>query len=221
MKNLLISAALIFTTSNAFSKDLEVRVKQSDDNKISIQWHTQKVYTSICSMKVQNLNLKAVSRNLAGDLSRGKIAIAASVDAGQYCLQANGPHNGQVTLELGNYLPQISHGEYDLEINDEVYGKLVVGETVELINSDDLDEPSIITLEGRIETGIVAIGGETTGVVIYSASHGPVEIQLGDYADEDLNGKLVRVKGTFMEVVGVEIPFRRIFVVEDLEVLEK
>jgi hypothetical protein len=71
---------------------------------------------------------------------------------------------------------------------------------------------------GRLETGVVAIGGETTGVVLRTAS-ATLELRLNETQQVEaarLDGETVRVRGTLTEVEGVEVALRRIIDVDDL-----
>jgi hypothetical protein len=75
--------------------------------------------------------------------------------------------------------------------------------------------------EGKLMTGVVAIGGETTGVVLKGKT-GTVELDLGTNKDllaraEKLNGKDVIVTGKLEIRKGVEIAERRIVTVTDLK----
>jgi hypothetical protein len=74
---------------------------------------------------------------------------------------------------------------------------------------------------GKLRTGIVAIGGETTGTII-ETDKGQFELDLGTnkklrQVAEGLNGKAVVVKGTLTIRKGVEVAERRIIVVRTLE----
>ena len=71
-----------------------------------------------------------------------------------------------------------------------------------------------VEIRGTLETGVVAIGGETTGIVI-KANGVTWELDLGGNKDlqalaEKLNHKTVVVTGTYRKVKGVEIPERHI-----------
>ena len=81
-----------------------------------------------------------------------------------------------------------------------------------------------IQARGKLETGIMAIGGETTGTILHTKS-GTLESdlaknKLGDQA-EKLNGKAVVVTGTLSIRKGVEIHQRLIVVVETIAAAEK
>jgi hypothetical protein len=78
----------------------------------------------------------------------------------------------------------------------------------------DKEEGKKIEARGTLQTGVVAIGAETTGIVV-KTKQGTYELDLG--ADKDLlkqadqlNGKAVRVAGTLEIRKGVEVKERRI-----------
>lgn len=74
---------------------------------------------------------------------------------------------------------------------------------------------------GKLQTGVVAIGGETTGTVL-ETKNGRFELDLGrdetlrKNADK-LGGKQVKVSGTLTVRKGVEVKERRIIKVTDLK----
>jgi hypothetical protein len=78
------------------------------------------------------------------------------------------------------------------------------------------DEDSYIKIEikGKVKTGIIAVGGETTGAMI-TAKDGGLELEAtGDLlkALEKLDGKDAVVTGTLTMKKGVEIPGMRLIV---------
>ena len=77
-----------------------------------------------------------------------------------------------------------------------------------------------LTVTGKITTGIMAIGGETTGITLNDGKL-TYELDIKNAAlkktAEDLNGKQVTVKGTLTIKAGVEVGQRRIITVETLE----
>ena len=81
--------------------------------------------------------------------------------------------------------------------------------------------PKTETFEGTLQTGVVAIGGETTGIVLKTEKNGQYELdfnkneQLQKLAGT-LNGKRVVVKGTYQPRPGVEVKERRIILVSSL-----
>ena len=84
------------------------------------------------------------------------------------------------------------------------------------------DESISVIVVGTLRTGIVAIGGETTGTTI--TSNGVTwELDFGKNTElrktvENLNGKKVTVGGTLERRAGVEIKERRIVTVSELQV---
>jgi hypothetical protein len=82
-------------------------------------------------------------------------------------------------------------------------------------------ESITVKVIGTLQTGIVAIGGETTGVAI-TAKGITWELDLGDNKEflkalEELNGKKAIVEGRLEKRRGVEIPERWIVTVTDLK----
>lgn len=76
-----------------------------------------------------------------------------------------------------------------------------------------------IMVTGILRTGIVAIGGETTGTILETSNGRVYELQLGRYNPREaarLNGKQVTVTGMLMIKPGVEIPARTIIQVQSL-----
>jgi hypothetical protein len=85
----------------------------------------------------------------------------------------------------------------------------------------DKDEPKKVEMKGMLKTGIVAIGGETTGVVV-ETKDGAYELDLGKDKDlkekaDKLNGKAVVVAGELTIRKGVEVKERKIIVVSSLK----
>lgn len=74
--------------------------------------------------------------------------------------------------------------------------------------------------EGILKTGMMAIGGETTGIILTTATEGTFELALQSpelkAAAEKLNGKKVIVEGLYKPRKGVEIKQRRIIEVHSL-----
>src|SRR4051812_17795220 len=84
-----------------------------------------------------------------------------------------------------------------------------------------MDESIAVTVVGTLRTGVVAIGGETTGTTI-TAKGIKWELDLGKSADlpaaaEKLNGKQVTVAGTLERRSGVEVKERWIVTVTSLK----
>jgi hypothetical protein len=98
---------------------------------------------------------------------------------------------------------------------------LVLGLTVPILAADKGEESYIkVEVKGTLQTGVAAIGGETTGVLL-KTKDGTLELDLKDKeqrADaEKLNGKPVLVNGTLAVRKGVEIGQRLIVTVTSLK----
>jgi hypothetical protein len=80
--------------------------------------------------------------------------------------------------------------------------------------------PATFTYTGKLTTGMMAIGGETTGTVI-SDGKSSYELDIKDAAlktkAQGLSGKQATVKGVLTLKAGVEIAQRRIISVESIE----
>src|SRR5437868_4259932 len=79
----------------------------------------------------------------------------------------------------------------------------------------DAKESIQLEVKGKVTTGINAIGGETTGVVI--ATNKDFGCELAGKVDEKLNGKVVVVSGTFAVKQGVEVKERRILTIDTIK----
>lgn len=78
-----------------------------------------------------------------------------------------------------------------------------------------------VELTGTLRTGIVAVGGETTGIII-ETKDAKYELDFGKDKElrqkaEKLNGKAVTVAGTLETRKGVEVKERKIVAVDHLE----
>lgn len=78
-----------------------------------------------------------------------------------------------------------------------------------------------VQIVGKLKTGIVAIGAETTGIVI-QVKNVTWELDLHDdpkllAAAKKLDNKLVRVKGTYERREGVEVAERHIVTVTSIK----
>ena len=91
-----------------------------------------------------------------------------------------------------------------------------------IVAADKGDEPSYVLkveVKGTLQTGIVAIGGETTGTVI-KTKNGTFELELSKELQvqaEKLNGKTVVVTGNLTVRPGVEVRQRSIITVGTLK----
>jgi hypothetical protein len=81
------------------------------------------------------------------------------------------------------------------------------------------DDGIQLEIKGTVKTGLFAIGGETTGVVI--GTKGGFGCELDGANDEKYNGKTCVVSGTYAVKAGVEVKQRAILKVNKIEVAEK
>ena len=81
------------------------------------------------------------------------------------------------------------------------------------------------TYTGTLKTGVMAIGGETTGITLTTADDGIYELDLGADKElkkkaDELNGKKVTVVGEYKPKEGVEKKERRIIATKSLGAAE-
>ena len=131
---------------------------------------------------------------------------------------AFGPHRGAIPFTKGYGLPHLENGNYELVINNEHYGRLLVDDESVRLDQPGLEEH---VYQGILETGIMAIGGETTGTILKTDA-GTYELRLsedlrGEVDFQQFDGERVRITGVMTEVQGVEIPFRQIIEVTEIE----
>jgi hypothetical protein len=101
---------------------------------------------------------------------------------------------------------------------------VVTAETRDQAADKENKESIKVEIQGQLRTGVLAIGGETTGVTI-TASNLTFELEFADGSGlaakaEDLNGRDVVVTGKLEGRKGVEIPLRYIVEVESLKAAE-
>ncbi|MFO0964787.1 MAG: hypothetical protein U0793_04255 [Gemmataceae bacterium] len=89
-------------------------------------------------------------------------------------------------------------------------------------SGDEPKEKKASMWTGKLQTGVFAIGGETTGIVLKTKDKGAFELDLGKNKElraqaEKLNGKEVTVEGTLTIRKGVEIRERRIITATSLK----
>ena len=85
---------------------------------------------------------------------------------------------------------------------------------------DDIRKGALVTYVGTLKTGIMAIGGETTGTILKTKEGTVYELELGEKFSrpgEELNGKTVMVTGSLKIRAGVEVKERTIVVVTGLK----
>jgi hypothetical protein len=83
------------------------------------------------------------------------------------------------------------------------------------------DQQILVEIKGKLQAGLMAIGGETTGYAI-TAKGATWELDFGANADlrklaDSLDGKTVVVKGSYEVRPGVEIKQRHVVTVTSLK----
>jgi hypothetical protein len=109
-----------------------------------------------------------------------------------------------------------------------MFGKLLVGGAVVVLAATACaaepkngDSYIKVEVQGTLETGIAAIGGETTGVIV-KTKDGTLELDLGKDKElraqaDKLNGQAVVVTGSLSVRKGVEVAQRLIVTVGTLK----
>lgn len=126
-----IACLLILTTTQAHAAgflppEFAVNTSVSDAN-VNISFATNTYQPSICRMSVRDVRIERPELDsLVTGEGRGLIAIEAEVVEGTICLQAFGPHSGEVVLRRDSQLPGLMPGAYDILVNGADYGTLVL-----------------------------------------------------------------------------------------------
>ncbi len=84
-------------------------------------------------------------------------------------------------------------------------------------------EPENVNIQGKIETGMMAIGGETTGVILttYEGQSYELIVKMAEKEKlEKLSGQSFEVLGELIRIESVESIERRAIIVTSLNVLE-
>jgi hypothetical protein len=123
---------------------------------------------------------------------------------------------------LANQVNQLN-GQAVVVTGDQVTvtGVEVAQRKIVFVDSLEAAVPTQVTVKGTLHTGVVVIGGETTGTTI-DTNQGTFELDLGNnptliaQADQ-LNGKAAIVTGTLTIHPGTEVPVREIITVSSLE----
>lgn len=80
-------------------------------------------------------------------------------------------------------------------------------------------KPAWVVCTGVVKTGIVAVGAETTGIILTTKTQGTVELDCGNSSRllrqaEQLDGEEAVVAGIYREFPGVEVEMRRVIRVQ-------
>jgi hypothetical protein len=114
---------LLAVPAFAFGGSYKLRLTKTAP-EIGLSFSTVKVYSSICHLQTQHLEIDL------GDAFQppynGKIRIDAQRNPTAPCLAAFGPHSGGVSFTHGYALPGLPDGKYAITLNGESAGALVV-----------------------------------------------------------------------------------------------
>ncbi|HEY0881247.1 MAG TPA: hypothetical protein VGD87_06945, partial [Archangium sp.] len=147
---------------------------------------------------------------------KGVIVVAAtrqSAAAGRICPRIWAPVYRSVSLTVRGYASRVK----DVVVKN-------IGELGTLTSVSTLLDAQAgaveVSVTGYIDH-VMAIGGETTGLVLVLASGEQVEIDLAtnnlDHDLENLEGREVTLKGLYKTVQGVEIPSRQVLEVTSVD----
>lgn len=126
-KSLALVLGVLTLGQFAVAAEYKVEVKPEANNVVEVHFQTTRINSAMCHLETRRLTLDLGNRTLnAAVQSLGRIEVEASVDPLKPCLTAFGPHRGMVSLQLGYGLPQLVKGSYELVINGEKAGNLVV-----------------------------------------------------------------------------------------------
>jgi hypothetical protein len=116
----LVQFSLVATAAN----DLKVKVT-TEKSKVVLSLTTVAINPAMCSLKPTGINVDIGAPSFE-ETETGKIQIRVARNVAMHCLQASGPDRGTISFAMGTFLPELPEGNYDLEINKQSYGKLVV-----------------------------------------------------------------------------------------------
>ena|SRR6266404_8563682 len=119
-------------------------------------------------------------------------------------------------------IPFLSIAQYPSLCSIITFLFMVACGSIPAAGAGDQANTSTKSYRGILKTGIVAIGGETTGVTLTTKNEGVFELDLGKNQElqrraEELNGKNVVVVGDYKPREGVEVKLRRIILVKTLQ----
>lgn len=135
-KGLLLGLGVLITLVSGQSQaasSLNVKVSQAD-NKVQISFTTKAHNSSMCYLSNNRVELQKKNSFGRRDEVEGRIEVSAAVSPTTMCMMAFGPHRGSISFDRGRQFPQLDNGKYELILNGENYGTLVVAaDSVNLI----------------------------------------------------------------------------------------
>lgn len=128
----------------AYKVEVGVDSGLTGESRLSINYETVQIYSSMCGRKTSALELRVPQQRTQIGIPTpaiGVISFETKLTANTLCLQAFGPHRGGVTLELGDAIPAIGNGYYALKIDGISYGYVVVADgEASLIGKNELPQ---------------------------------------------------------------------------------
>jgi hypothetical protein len=121
---LLVIAIVQLSLVASAANDLGVKVT-TEKSKVVLSLTTVAINPAMCSLKPTGINVDLGAPTFE-ETETGKIQIQVARNSAMPCLQASGPDRGKINFATGRFLPELPEGTYDLEINKQSYGKLVV-----------------------------------------------------------------------------------------------
>jgi outer membrane protein OmpA-like peptidoglycan-associated protein len=174
-------------------------LKDDGSLKLEIQGHTDNVGSKTANLRLSQARAAAV---------RDRLIRTFGVAADR--LTAVGFGDGQ---------PVASNATEEGRAQNRRVELVKISETTPGLKSKTFAQPGAGEWTGRVSTGMMAIGGETTGIVLVTDGD-QIELQPADQTMrqrlQDLNGKTVTIRGTLQTMRGVEIRTRRIIKVSDV-----
>ncbi len=128
--SIITQASLIIGGSEVKGYNLKYQIFQET---VTITLTTKQIYSSMCTREVTNLLVTYPKeyQNFRGNLphiSKGIIDITSRYNPRTFCLMASGPHKVRLTLDRGDFLPDLRNGIYIILLDKElVDGRLRIG----------------------------------------------------------------------------------------------
>lgn len=104
----------------------QVDVERLSADTLRIHFQTNEIMNEMCALDVVDARVSAGAFDAQGRVRSGLIRLDTMPQ--DICLQALGPWQGATDLHLGEQLPELAAGRYQLVIDGSVEGRLVVSE---------------------------------------------------------------------------------------------
>lgn len=139
---MILTGFFFFSTTQVWGDEYQVNVSELNKQIVALSFSTVETQSSICPLSVEELTVSFPSSKnptlfRPQKAKPGTIKMEVSPDYHALCLQSFGPHQGKINLKRGGDLPSFKNGAYKIIINEQSYGTLMIGETVQLIQNTD------------------------------------------------------------------------------------